>query len=266
MKDFVKENERILTEWKRRYNDDDDFADDGIMFRGDFYFDGANWRRDESKKENALWAKAPLRILYLTKDQNTGGGDAWDVRGETYHYPDENIRPEENLFYRKYAFHRNLVYTLYGLSLTTPQKMIQYDEIVDQKALEHSDNCCFARINVKKIAGSRSIRNNVLRKYLENDRDLIIKQVDCLDADIMVCCGYTEAEGNLILDFLNSNGCSFECVEPDWVYYDAKRNKVAINTWHLSARVSSEYFYTEMIGAYHKFLKKHHSFLCETRK
>ena len=51
MKDFVKENERILTEWKRKYNDDDNFADDGIMFRGMFYFDGANWRRDKSGEE-----------------------------------------------------------------------------------------------------------------------------------------------------------------------------------------------------------------------
>ena len=274
IKNYVLENEKILKEWKTKKNyREEQFARDGIMFKGEFYFDGQNWRR-QNGNENQMWSEAPLRILYITKDQNVGKeedgrlGDAWDVRGETYHYPDREIMPEQNVLFRKYAFHRNLVYTLYGLLENKPEKdMIEYNNIIDSEALKVSDDNPFARINVKKLAGSSSISNNVLRGYLEQDRDIILRQIDSLDADIMVCCGYSESldkngsSGNLLLDFLIENGYEFKCIEPNWVYYDKKKNKIAINTWHLSARLSSEFYYSEMIGAYRKFLKKYPDFV-----
>ena len=98
MKDYVAENERILNEWRKNNekNGETNFADDGIMYRGTIEeFDYGTERFSDKDQENKMWNEAPLRILFLTKDQNAGGYDAWDVRGET-----------GNL---SYAFFRNLL-------------------------------------------------------------------------------------------------------------------------------------------------------------
>ena len=92
MKDYITENERVLKEWQKSYvnknqskypnctNLGDYFVLDGIMYKGElkeetrkyendvFLF---RWIRVPSKKENDMWTNAPLRVLFLTKDQNT---------------------------------------------------------------------------------------------------------------------------------------------------------------------------------------------------
>ena len=37
-------------------------------------------------------------------------------------------------------------------------------------------------------------------------------------------------------------------------------NKIAINNWHLSARINSENWYDQLIDAYYRFLKEHPDF------
>lgn len=89
MKNFVAENDCILEEWRNAYvnNNQSEYPDctnlheyftpDGIMFKGDFlpdrrnYSDGKSvfrWKRNCSGEENTLWTRAPLRVLFLTKD------------------------------------------------------------------------------------------------------------------------------------------------------------------------------------------------------
>ena len=83
MKDYVAENKRILNEWRKsnEKNGETNFADDGIMYRGKIEgFDYGTERFSDKDQENKMWNEAPLRILFLTKDQNAGEYDAWDVR------------------------------------------------------------------------------------------------------------------------------------------------------------------------------------------
>lgn len=255
MKDFVKENQDILDRWAQsnaRYGETN-FAPDGIMFRGEFNDYGAGTERleDVNGRENEEWTNAPLRILFLTKDQNAGGEDAWDVRGETGKL--------------SYAFYRNLFYQLYGLANTTAENTIGYDDYSNDDAREVYNTFPLARVNVKKEAGSDRINNNTLEYYLNRDQAFIREQVANLDADIIVCCGYSESikdSGNLLLNFLNEKcGYNFEKqAEDNWIYYDKTRNKLAINNWHLSVRSSSEPIYTEMMTAYKNFLIQHPDF------
>lgn len=84
MKDFLGENEAILNDWQQsnkgysEYN----FAEDGIMNKGNIVPGEGYVTREPSgnKAENTLWATADLRILFLTKDQNTGGEEAKNGR------------------------------------------------------------------------------------------------------------------------------------------------------------------------------------------
>jgi hypothetical protein len=80
MKDYVAENERILNEWRESNEKigEKKFACDGIMYRGEA--DQTERYESDNKQENKMWNEAPLRVLFLTKDQNAGGYDAWDVR------------------------------------------------------------------------------------------------------------------------------------------------------------------------------------------
>lgn len=179
MKDYVAENDRILNEWQKSNEEhgETNFAKDGIMYRGIIEENDCGTERySDKEKENKIWNEAPLRILFLTKDQNAGEEEAWDVRGETGSI--------------SYAFFRNLMYQLYG--------------------------------------------------YSENIED----------------------SGNLLLNFLKTECYSNLNKQNDdsWIYYDEKRNKIAINNWHLSARKNSENWYVQLIDAYYHFLKEHPDF------
>ena len=258
-KDFVAENERILEKWRKSNEErgETNFADDGIMYRGKIEpIANGTERYSNKEQENKMWNKAPLRVLFSTKDQNAGGYDAWDVRGET-----------GNL---SYAFFRNLMYQLYGLINTKPGYKADY-KFSNEEAIELYNTFPIARINAKKEAGGNSVSNNTLRFYIDRDSELLKEQILNLDADIFVCCGYsdyTEESGNLLLNFLN-NKCHYNLIkqpDDDWIYYDENQNKIAINNWHLSARKSSEEWYNQIIDAYYRFLENHPDFTKSHRK
>lgn len=263
--DFVEKNNKILErweDWNQKHESAPSFAPDGIMYRGEFYNgDGYCERFEKNDLENRIWAEYPTRYLFVTKDQNTGGEDAWDVRGETA----IKSNGSSNL---PCLFHRNLVYLLYGLTQVTPEKYIEYDTFTNEQALEVFNNVALARINVKKQAGESSISNVKLKEYIDRDRNFIAEQIIALDADIIVCCGYSDSvdnTGNLILNFLNESCYHFNKVN-NWIYYDISSNKIAINAWHLSYRqVSSKDFYTDMMQAYQDFLSKYPNFIVSHR-
>lgn len=255
MKDYIAENERILEEWRKSNESygETNFAADGIMYRG--ITDGIV-RYSDKEKENKMWNEAPLRILFLTKEQNGGENGAWDVRGETWSL--------------SYAFFRNLMYQLYGLVNTKPGYKEDYT-FTKEDAIELYNSFPIARINAKKEAGGQSIKNETLKGYIERDKEFLKKQILNIDADIIVCCGYSESiedSGNLLLNFLNK-----ECYlnlnkqnDDGWIYYDENLNKVAINNWHLSARKSSAKWYDQLIEAYYNFVNKHPEFTESHRK
>lgn len=283
MKDYVKENQRILDEWREKFVEDkvndeayvgfnpkDYFAYDGIMNKGEFFLDeDNNCRRYASGEENRMWSNAPLRILFLSKDQNGFGGEAKDVRTETFHeryicLPLTDYQVSGSLFYQNEAC---LIYRLlqYGCK-------DDFSKICDfswEDAVKFSDQSIFARINCKKEVGKGTCPNWLLKDSIDEYRDFLRRQVVCLDADILVCCGYSksiERTGNIILNFLNNNGFDFkrigdECGED--VYYDYDRKKVALNIYHLSYY---KYNWISTIKAYYKFLEKHPDFVNSHRK
>ena len=268
MKDYVAENERILNEWRNHLNQYEYFAPDGIMYKGEFrgaykYYENGEykfrWVRIPSGRENILWTNAPLRVLFLTKDQNTRGDTAWDVRSETYWAADENVTPEERGI-DKSRFNSNLVYILYGILNTTADKQVGYKDAT-KEALSFADEQIFARINCKKEVGGRECKNYDLQKAIDRDLKLLKEQILNLDADIFVCCGH-QNEDNIILNTLyDIYKDEFEyvnCVEGKGtgMHYNAKRKKLAIDAYHLSHfKGGSEARYNETVGMYYEFLK-----------
>ena len=198
---------------------------------------------------------------YLTKDQNTGDEKAWDVRSESFRYPDKRYKPQEMWLYTHNTFFRNLVYSLYGILNTKPNFKMEYN-FTNQQALQCADDNIFARINCKKEVGYNRCLNNILEDAINNDRDFLKRQITLLDADIFVCCGYSKAigeSGNLMLNFLNTIGYNFKADKKEsWIYYDEENNKIAINSYHLSY---PGFDYEGMINAYFEFLTIHPEFI-----
>ncbi|MBO4403128.1 MAG: hypothetical protein J5792_05525, partial [Bacteroidales bacterium] len=239
---------------------------DGIMYKGEFrgaykYYENENneykfrWIRIPSGRENLLWANAPLRLLFLTKDQNTGDNPSWDVRSESFRYLSDEYKPEELwIDSSRGNFFKNLVYLFYGLMNTTVDRKIDYHQINEKDALSYIDDeeHIFARINCKKEVGGAQCPNGVLANAIYDDvnKDFLKQQILNLDADIFVCCGLMSFMPNL----LNDMGYHFESQDDDkWIYYDLEENKLAINSYHLSL---PGFKYEGLISAYHDFLKK----------
>jgi hypothetical protein len=280
MKDFdcVAENERILNEWCKKFVEDkkDDeaykgykieayFAKDGIMNIGNkFNIDdnGTVWR-EASGNENIKWNECPLRVLFLTKDENTNDNEAWDVRKETF-YAKRYGLPPHNMTMSGSFFYQNEACLLYGLRNTTPEKMMSYDGFTWEEALRFSDENIFARINCKKEVGYSTITDKVLKESIDKYFDNLKEQILEIDADILVCCG-SQKEDNLILntvyDIYENEFEYVNCAKGSGMHYNKQRNKLAIDAYHLAYSIPKckgsdalEDRYYETVGMYYEFL------------
>ena len=266
---YVEKNNQILKEWFSVFQaiglTGDSFAEDGIMFRGEF--DNSNrphWFRHESGEENALWANAPLRILYLTKDQPSESCGAWDLRDECYHDP--NSRIEDYKLRHEFTFHRNLVYSLYGFYCSIQGKNPSFEDVsspsLEPEVLRVSDEFPFARINCKKMVGGSNCPQEKLEEALKKDEEFLKQQIMSLDADLMICCGNQNGK-NVILEMLNRIGYNFQHTDKDSydVYYDEKNQVVAIDSYHLSFPYGDANHYRDLVLTWQAFLEKHPGFL-----
>jgi len=263
---IVERNEEILSLWKQRFtkrgiDPEDYFADDGIMFRGPLYDNKSDWVHGQSGLENEMWEKCPLRILYITKDQNISNESCWDVRGEAYHSRAQET-PEEYILSHAFSFHRRLVTSLYGINCVNNNSFITYDDIADSEALKLADNIIYARINCKKEVGTSQCSDPILYKAIELDADLLKEQILNLDADIYVCCG-NHYEKNLFIEPVLKNICGYNF---NWlnggIWYDEIANKVAIDAYHLSVRgYKDATYYNDIVLEYYNFIKTHPLFL-----
>lgn len=288
MKDYnyVAKNQSILDEWFEKFVEDkkndeaykecdnlkDFFAPDGIMNKGYFFVDKKDGaiRRVVNGKENELWAKCPLRVLFLTKDEHADV--AWDVRTETF-YEKGFGKPPQNKTVSGSFFYQNEVCLLYGLLNTKPSEdgMMKYNAFSWEKALKFSDKNIFARINCKKEVGGPMILNNNLQDAIDKYYVYLEEQILNLDADILVCCGNQNGNNiilNTVYDIYANEFEYVNCIDGQGtgMHYNAKRNKLAIDAYHLSFfKGGLEARYNETVGMYHEFLKKHPDFIKSRR-
>lgn len=275
MEDYVGKNQRILDEWRAKFIQDkqtdkdyDDwtqedlstlFAEDGIMNKGKMYKkDDIIWR--ESGNENETWSKAPIRILFLTKDENAD--IAWDVKSETFYAKGLEL-PITDYQVSSSFFYQNEVCLLYGLLKSNLENGYQeFNDFTWEDALRFSDEQIFARINLKKEIGGGKLDNKDLQEAINKYFDYIKKQIVLLDADVFICCG-SQSDNNILLNTL------YDIYKDEFKYvdygtgkgtaahYNEKRNKLAIDAYHLAYGRNGGLGarYAEIVGAYFDFIK-----------
>jgi len=282
MEDYVGKNQRILDEWRAKFIEDKKadesyaelyFANDGIMNKGEFYIDeerdnGCFRKQSENSIENEMWSKAPLRVLFLTKDENISSTEkVWDVRRETFHLKDIKIPVDDNHISPS-TFYKNEANILYGILNTRIDEMVCFHEFSYEDAVKFSDEVIFARINCKKEGGDEKIENvdlqNAIDSYYKNLKDQIL----AFDADIFICCG-TQKDDNIILKtlrkiFKDKYNEEFEYIPfrtsdkaGSGINYLRSKNKLAIDAYHLaySQNGGEQLRYYEVVGAYYEFIK-----------
>lgn len=275
MEDYVGKNQRILDEWRAKFIQDKQtdkdyydwtqedlstlFAEDGIMNKGKMYKkDDIIWR--ESGNENEMWSKAPIRILFLTKDENAD--IAWDVRSETFYAKGLEL-PITDYQVSSSFFYQNEVCLLYGLLKSNLENGYQeFNDFTWEDALRFSDEQIFARINLKKEIGGGKLDNKDLQEAINKYFDYIKKQIVLLDADVFICCG-SQSDNNILLNTL------YDIYKDEFKYvdygtgkgtaahYNEKRNKLAIDAYHLAYGRNGGLGarYVEIVGAYFDFIK-----------
>ena len=261
MIDYRAFEEQLFTKWQFRsqeMEDGDEFVPDGLLYRGDFFYDEwGNWERrpgDEVEK----WTYCPMRLLIITKDLNDE--EPWDIRAETGR---KNSSGKENVIISA-SFYKNLMRWAYGLLIVNEGKAIPSFEAVNQQDVYQPfyDEKPIARINCKKQLGGSSISPQKLKSYLNRYQDLLLEQIRFYDADILLCCGGSD----LIKDFIQENYLPDLVYVNDWMYYSISTNKLVVNSWHPCYRNDThQNMYEEMMANYGDFLGKYPQFIYNHR-
>ena len=155
------DHKKILEDWQERPQYKKSFICDGPI----------DWER---------WNKIECRVLFLAKEVNARVGENWSL-------PD-SIRCDWGG--PKYKIWWTAAYWAYGVQNLSQDSLPPNPKF---KGLWDDVREAFlstAIVNVKKREGGPSSDDEDLRKYIDDDKDkdLLIKQVNCLNPNFVVCC------------------------------------------------------------------------------
>ena len=236
---YREQEEKLFERWTqraRKLRDADMITKDGLLYRGEVWWDGL-CQVHKPANEEQLWNDAGMRLLVLTKELFEE--DCWDIRTETGRVPSPRLTVRTAL-----RFFPNLELWAYGL-LTIPDRK-------PTRLQGFYENAPIARVNCKKQPDMKAASNAVLQKYMDNYSDLLKEQITMYKADIILCLG---GQG-IMINFLQKN------VYPDLeevnshCWYSPSANVLAVKQFHPCYNVySRKEMYTNMINDYQAFLK-----------
>lgn len=236
--------EQLYARWAaraRQLRESDDITKDGLLYRGEMWFDGFNQVRKPGDEEQQ-WADAGVRLLVMTKELDED--DGWDIRGESGRVPSPRLtcRTAQRFF-------PNLELWVYGLMNTPERKVMPFGKADNATRLQgFYENAPIARINCRKQSAS----NSPIQKYLDGYADLLAEQVALYDADIILCVG---GQG-VMVKFLATH--VYKDLEQfnGHVWFSPSTGVVVVKQYHPNYNVySRQEMYTGMIRDYQAFLK-----------
>lgn len=234
MKDYNGMLDRLFEEWNAESikNGDDVISRDGLM-------------RIKGQDVNALWDKADKKVMFLLKDQPDGGGDDirnWLTLPEDNKYAKSN-REAGSIFLKRIAC------LLYGFTYcNTAYWTLNMDDVV-KCFLEKP----FALVETKKQSGGTSVSNQTMNEYIDRYKDFLLREIDILSPNIIVCCGGPQHHFALNTLYRPED---LETIDQN-VHYDKEKNVVIVYAGHPSARCSHQDYYQGAMYHYDFFLKKY---------
>lgn len=240
--------ERLFERWTqraRKLHDADMITKDGLLFRGEIWWDGF-CQIHKPANEEQLWNDAGMRLMVLTKELFEE--DCWDIRTETGRVPSPRltVRTAQRFF-------PNLELWVYGLLTIPERKVIPFSKADNQTRLQgFYENAPIVRINCKKQPDMKAASNAVLQKYMENYADLLKEQITMYQTDIILCLG---GQG-IMVDFLHRHVMNDLEEVNKHCWYSPSANVLVVKQYHPCYNVySRKDMYTDMIRDYQAFLK-----------
>jgi hypothetical protein len=200
----------------------------------------AEWARKSPHAEQAFypdgvidpekWAEAPIKILFLNKeahDSNNPDTEGFDL---TSLIREEMEFKSYGLTYRNTAI---WAYAIHKAVMTGSEGLPRWDKIQDSMGddIENSFHSC-AIANIKKSGGVSTSNHSDLKRYAEMDGDLLRRQVDLINPDLIIA----GSVWYLVKDLWP--GCEelFDSVH-------RHRNTVIVDFWHPANRADEQMKY-----------------------
>lgn len=248
------QEEKLFKEWQKRaraLNNSDEIAQDGLLFRGEIYFEDGCWHRMPGD-EASRWEQAGRRLLILTKDLNDEY--PWDIRQETGRKNETPFSYEEAM-----VFYKRIRLWSYGLLNTSSANYPPFDEAFDMEiAGPFYENAPIAHVNCKKQPGGASISESTLLKYINDYSDLLRKQIELYDANIILCCGLSGGK-DPIFDFISEqylNDLISVIDDKARVYYSPSKDKIVISYHHPSGYFAYDDTYEDIMSAFSSAIER----------
>lgn len=239
--------EKLFRRWAeraRKQHDADMINKDGLLYRGEVWWDGLSQLHRPADEEQ-LWNDAGMRIMVLTKELDEE--DCWDIRAESGRVPSPRLTNRT-----AQRFFPNLELWVYGLMNIPDRKVISFSKADFPTRLQgFYENAPIVRVNCKKQPDTKAASNAVLQKYMENYADLLKEQITMYNTDIILCIG---GQG-IMVNFIQKH------IWPDLeqfnshCYYSPNDNVLVVKQFHPNYNVySRSEMYTSMIRDYQAFL------------
>ena len=250
---YHQKEEQLFRRWAeraRKLRESDEITKDGLLYRGDMWFDGFN-QVCKPGDEELQWTDASLRLLVMTRELHED--DGWDVRGESGRVPSPRLtcRTAQRFF-------PNLELWVYGLMNIPDRKVMAFSKADNPTRLQgFYENAPIARVNCKKQPDIMSASNMVMQKYLRDYADLLAEQVALYDADIILCVG---GQG-VIVKFLAEN--VYKDLEQfnEHFWFSPSSGVVVVKQYHPNYNVyDRKEMYVSLMQDYQAFLKAYPAF------
>lgn len=240
--------EELFCRWAERahkLHDADMINKDGLLFRGELWWDGLSQLHRPADEEQ-LWSDAGMRLLVLTKELDEE--DCWDLRAESGRVPSPRLTNRT-----AYRFFPNLELWVYGLMNIPDRKVISFSKADNQTRLQgFYENAAIARVCCKKQPDTKAASNAVLQKYMENYADLLSEQISMYEADVILCTG---GQG-IMVDFIRKHVYTDLEQFNSHCWYSPKANVLVVKQYHPCYNVySRKEMYSSMVQDYQAFLK-----------
>lgn len=185
------------------------------------------------------YINAPVRICFLLKEVN--GGENWDLcefvrdggRAQTWN----NIS--------------RWVYGIYHSGCDVPWADLQ--DIDNAFRRDYLQSICV--VNVKKRSGKSEADNGLVYQAAERDQNLLRKQLEIYEPQVLICCGTTDCYFDLITEFEHPQ---WEMTRRGIWYVREPSGRLVISYIHPEARIRDNLLYYGLVDAYREIASKTH--------
>lgn len=253
--EFIEKLNALHKEWKGRLGTD-------------YTFDGVMYHEGETEEETVRkWFDSPKRVAILLKDQHqfNKNGETWDEPINLWFKnvkEDANWKPEEVAHWNngaaanrelKSRFVKNIACIVWGLTKIEKGAEWTYADVTAniEEVKKYVNTQPFALVECKKYPGGPACSNTILIQHLNNYGDLLKRELELLNPNMIVCTS------GIIYERVLKMYPEDELVaipEHNHVTYHQKSGTLIFCSYHPSARKSNATIYEYVMTLYRAFL------------